>query len=401
MPPRMRAIPLLCAASALCGTSAYSAEVFIQPIAYVGAETNSNLDLTPGGQAEVTGYNATVASLIGIATPNSATTIRPRLDYRDYPTDRGDNRLEEYLDFNSNYKTQRSSAGISGSYDHRDEFNAELTPATYNEVNPVQPTAPQTGRTVTGGTRDSFYVLPTYSYSMTPLLAAGVSALYQKVNYSPNDNARYVDFNYYQGKGFLTWTVSQKSDLTFGGYGNKYDATRFFSKATAEGGSLELNTNWSPLLSTHASVAYQRSDIELPAAFNQSLNVWGAALSAVYKAESSQFRGDLNRLITPSGGGSVYVANQLQFEYDRRVTQRLSFTGAAIYEQDRALTPNVSGDGRNYLRTLVDLKWMMTRTFFFEGGYSYTWQKFQQNLDGAANNRVFLRFGYQGLGRQY
>jgi hypothetical protein len=400
---RVRPSHLMAAVSLLGAASATGADVFIQPNAYIGAETNSNLDLSPGGQSEVTGYNATVASLIGIATPNSAITIRPRLDYRDYPTDPGDDRLEEYLEFNGGWKGQRSSASISGNYDHRDEFNAELQTATFDEVNPVQPTAPQTGRTTTGGTRNSFYVLPTYTYDLTQRFAAGVSGLYQKINYSPNDDAHFVDFDYYQGKAFLVWTLNQKSDLNFGGYYNDYNATRFFSKASATGGSVDLNTSWSPLLTTRASVTYQRSEIEAgqAPAFAGSLNVVGGALSAAYKGEITQLRGDLSRLITPSGGGSVYVVNQAQVEYDRKLTQRLSFIGAIVYQQDRALTANVAGDGRNYLRTLLDIKWMMSRTFYIQGGYSYTWQQYQLDPDGAANNRFYVRFGYQGLGRQY
>ena len=365
---------LLAAAVAVAGAApAYCADVFVTPTAYIGAETNSNLDLEPGGAQEVTGYVANMSSLIGIATPNSATTIKPRLDYRDYPTDQGDNRLEGFLDFNSFYKGQRSSASISGTLDHRDEFNAELTPALYDDVNPIQPTAPQTGRTVTGATRDSAYVLPSYSYNLTPLLAAGVSGLYQKINYSPNDDARFVDFDYYQAKAYLVWTVSHNSDLTFGGYGNKFNATRFDSTATAKGGSLDLNTSWTPLLSTRASVVLQHSDIvsSIPPTIDGSVNAWGGALGVDYKTEVQQIRADLSRLITPSGGGSVYINNQLQFQYGRNVTQRLSFTTAALLLKNRALTSAFSGNGRDYFRSLVEAKWMIARTWFVQGGYQY------------------------------
>jgi hypothetical protein len=382
---------------------AIGAEVIVQPSAYVGVESNSNLDLTPGGQAEVTGYVANLASVVGIATPNSSTTIKPRLDYRDYPTDKEDNRLEAYLDFNSAFKGQRSSASISGTLDHRDEFNAEQTQALYNDVNPTQATAPQTGRTIVGATRDSIYVVPSYTYSLTPRIAAGVSGLYQKIDYSPNDSSRFVDFDYYQGKAYLVWSFSQKSDLTFGGYGNKYNATKFDSKATAEGGSVDLNTSWTPLLSTRASVVVQHSDIEyeIPPVFNGTVNTWGGSLNATYKAETQTFRTDLSRLLTPSGGGSVYVVDQLQFQYERHFTQRLSLTTAAIYLRNRALTDAASGNGRNYLRSVVEMKWMVARTWFVQGGYQYTWQKYQLEPDGAANNRFYLRFGYQGLDRQW
>jgi hypothetical protein len=351
----------------------------------------------------VNGYLANFASLIGIATPNSSTTIKPRVDYRNYPDDAGDNRVEEYLDFNSFLKEERSTASISGTLDHRDEATAELNSATYDDVNPNQPTAPQTGHIVNGATRDSAYILPSYSYSLAPRLAVGVQGLYQKVNYSPNDDARYVDFDYYQGKAYLVWTLNQKSDLTFGGYGNKYNATRFDSKATAEGGSVELNTTWTPLFSTRASVVLQRSDIDsgIPPVFNGTVNTWGGDVTAIYKGQIQQFRADLSRLITPSGGGSVYVNNQLQFEYDRMLTQRLSLTAAALLLKNRAVTEEVSGNGRDYVRTVVEAKWMMTQTWFIQGGYQYTSQKYQVAPDGAANNRIYLHFGYQGLNRQW
>jgi len=384
------------AATVAAAGAARSAEVFVQPSGFVGAESNSNLDLTPGGQPEVTGYLANFASLIGIATPNSSTTIKPRLDYRNYPEDAGDNRLEEYLDFNSFYKAERSQASISGTLDHRDQ-------ATYDEVNPNQPTSPQTGHIVNGATRDSAYVLPSYTYNLTPRLALGAQGLYQKVNYSPNDDARYVDFDYYQGKAYLVWTLNQKSDLTFGGYGAKYNATRYDSKATAEGGSIDLNTTWTPLFSTRASVVLQRSDINsgIPPVFNGTVNTWGGDLTAIYNAQTQQFRADLSRLISPSGGGSVYVNNQLQFEYDRMLTQRLSLKAAALLLRNRAVTSEVSGNGRDYVRTVLEAKWMMTQTWYIQGGYQYTSQKYETSPDGAANNRLYLRFGYQGLNRQW
>ncbi len=44
---------------------------------------------------------------------------------------------------------------------------------------------------------------------------------------------------------------------------------------------------------------------------------------------------------------------------------------------------------------------MMTPTWFVQGGYQYTWQKYTDNPDGAANNRIYIRIGYQGLNRQW
>jgi hypothetical protein len=65
------------------------------------------------------------------------------------------------------------------------------------------------------------------------------------------------------------------------------------------------------------------------------------------------------------------------------------------------LTSNVSGDDRTFLRTAVELKWMLTPTLYVQGGYQYMWEKYEVNPDGAANNRIYVTFGYQARERQY
>src|SRR5450631_2077019 len=196
-----RTVSVLAAGLGLAAAPGFAAQVYWQPAAAISAEENSNLDLQPGPQSSVAGYVADVGTIIGVATPDSSSTIRPRVDFRDYPSDSGDNRLEEYLDVNSDYRSQRSKAGMYLGFERRDDFNAELSQAFYNDYAPVSPTAPETGRTTVGATRTSLLFLPDYSYSITPRFAAGVSAIYQQLNYSPDNAASAVDFRYYQGKG--------------------------------------------------------------------------------------------------------------------------------------------------------------------------------------------------------
>src|ERR1700683_3373604 len=148
-------VALLCATSTMLAAPTPAAQVYVQPTATLGAENDSNLDLEPGSNQSVEGYWANAGALFGIATPNSQSTINARLDYRDYPKDQDDNRLEEYLDFRSDYSTARSHAAISGQIQHRDDFNAEFLSAYFNQINPVQPTNPSTGQAVTGETLTS------------------------------------------------------------------------------------------------------------------------------------------------------------------------------------------------------------------------------------------------------
>ncbi len=397
-----RTVSVLAAGMSLAAAPGFAAQVYWQPSASISAEENTNLDLVPPPVSSTAGYIADAAALIGVATPQSDTTLRPHVDYRDYPTDPADNRLEEYLDVNSNYRSLRAKGSFYLGFERRDDFNAELTPAFYSDYAPVSPTNPQTGRTTIGATRTSILLLPDYSYSITPRFATGVSAIYQQLNYSPDNSSDAVNFRYYQGKAYLRWTVDQKNDVTFGGYGSKYQAERYDSQASSGGASLQLDTSWTPLFTTAASLNYQRTYIDtlIPTPFKTTSNPWGANFSAIYKAEVYSFRMDAGRSITPSGGGGVYVNEQVQFQYGRTFNRRLTLTVAAVALKNHGLTSNVSGDDRTYSRLAVDGKWMLTPTMFIQSGYQYFRQRFQVDTFSADNNRVYIRFGYQALGRQ-
>jgi hypothetical protein len=389
---------LLVVASALVAAPGFSAQVYVQPTAALGAENDSNLNLDSGPHPSVQGYLANAGALFGIATPNSESTVGARVDYRNYPKDQADNRLEEYLDFRSDYTTARSHAAISGTIDHRDDFNAEFSSAYFNPINPIQPTNPSTGRAVTGETITSALLQPSYGYKFSPVIGADVSAIYQKVNYSPTF-LDHSDFDFYQGNADLSWKFSQRSELSFGGFGSKYQSTQIASSATGAGPTVGLDTSWSPLLSTNATITYQHTNLDQssPPIVKTSVNTWGGNASAVYKGLLSQYRLILSRYITPSGGGGVYVNDQAQFQYNRNLTERLAFTGAVIGLKSSQLPSNFNNLDRSYMQTAVDLKWMIRPTWFVQGGYQYAWQKYTQSPDGAANNRIFIRVGYQGL----
>ncbi len=400
--PRLIGVSLA-AGSALAANGVFAAETYIQPSAALTIENNTNLDLEPGVSTQnIQGYAAKLAALFGIATPNSDSTIRPRLEYRDYPSDSQDNRLEAYLDFISNYRGVRSNASIVGVVEHRDDINAELSSALFDEITPTQPTAPQTGQAVRGETRDSLLLLPKYIYDFTPVIGAGVSGIVQGVRYSPSDDVAHIDFNYYEAEGFVSWNYSPRSALSFGGFGSKYDATHVDSTATGAGTKINWTTNWTPLLSTDANVVYQHTKIDqtLPSLVHTDVNAWGATFNAVYKAQTSQYRLNFGRIITPSGAGAVYLNDQLQFQYTRDLTERFAFTGALIALHNHVIPANTGGYDRDYGQAVVEFKWMWTRTLYLLGGYQYAYQKFKTNPDSASNNRVYITLGYLGLPRQ-
>jgi hypothetical protein len=391
---------VLCAALVMAAPPLFAAEWYVQPNATLTVEGDSNLEMQPGTKTRTEGNLAMASALVGITSPTSDTAIRPRIEYRNYPEDSQDNRLEEYLDFHSSMSGQRSSGSIFGSLQHRDEFNAEFNSALYDNFYPTPPpTSAETGKATVGATRDSAFVVPSYNFRFSPLLAAGLTGIYQKVNYSPNDSSGHVDFEYYFGKAAASWTLSPRSELSFGGFGSKYEATRYNSNATGSGAVVDFDTNWTPLFSTTLETVYQHSDINtsIPTPLITTSNAWGATVSVAYKTQISRLRLDAGRSITPSGGGAVFTADQIKTQYDRDLSERLSVTGAVIGLKNHSLASNQLYNNRNYVETVVEAKWNLTRTWYLQGGYQYSWEKFEVEPGGAANNRVYIRLGYLGL----
>lgn len=392
---------LLIVAAVLGASVAAAAQVFYQPVASVGVESDSNLDMDPGGNKQVQGYLADVATVFGIDTPAWSTLLRPRLVYRSYPKNSVDDRLETYLDLSSTYKTQRSSTSLAASYQHLDQFNAQFAPPTFNDIVPNQP-APADSRAATGATQNTAFLSPRYVYSFTPTIGAGVSGNYEDVRYSPADVSSHQNFNYYQGRAFLNYALNPTSTLTFGGLGSKFKTKDVNSQATGSGALLDLNTLWTPLLTTTEELNYQHTKLDstFPNRIDASVNKVGGFVDASYKTELDRFRLVARRSISPSGGAAVYTSDRLQFQYDRTFTARWTVTGAVSYIHTRGLTEAQSGQDSRYAQALVEAHYDLTRYFFLQGGYQYAYQRYRTDPTSADNNRVYLEIGYKGIAPQ-
>lgn len=390
--------------SAMLGaTSANAAQVYVQPIISTQVQTSSNLGLDPGADSERTeGYFADAATVIGIATASSDTTVKPRLLYRHYPDVSRLNRLEAFLDIASLYTGQRSSFQMFGRLEHRDEVNAERSAAQFDDVTPDAPTDPETGRIQIGATRDVVMFVPTYKYELTQRMDIGATATVQTIDYSPDDTFSHVDFDYYEGKGFFGWELSQRTKLSLGGYVSKYEAQNIDAQTDSYGASAEFEWDWSAVLESSLSLVYQRSDIERtePFVFEDKANAWGANFKTVYKGQVSRTRLNVGRTITPSGTGGLLESDNVRLQFERDLTPRWELTAAGRYLRNRALSEDTAGNDRDYRRVELGLRWMVTRTWFVEGSYEYTWQKYENDPRSADDNSFALKFGYRGLPRQ-
>jgi hypothetical protein len=114
----------------------------------------------------------------------------------------------------------------------------------------------------------------------------------------------------------------------------------------------------------------------------------------------SALRLSIGRTFIATGANGKAESDQVRLQYDRDLTQRLKFRGTGRYESRNSISTGGQGDDRDYARADLSLNWMMSTTWYLEGGYSYIWQDRQTAAGVAANNKLFVGVGYKGLERQ-
>jgi len=385
--------------------AAIAADIQTQPKVDLRVEQNDNINLTPGGStdSDVMGYIADMEYLFDIRTPRGETSLRPRVKVQEYPDRDNFERIESFFDLISRYEWQRSNFDFVGHYSQQDTYNSDTPGGAFNPDDPGGGVDPDTGALVIGETRTSVALRPTFEHRVTERTAIGVTAGYQTARYDANQNVpTKTDYDFGVLDTYLSWALSPASDFTAGAYVSRYETRDESVETEAVGGRLGYAYRWSERDGIEASLFYERDDTTafFPVALEESTSNVGGELTAYRKFEVSEWRFTAGRAFLPTGDRGKSVSDQFRVQYDRSLTERLSFRGAARYDKRTALGDLSGGTDRDYARADLSLKWFVSPTWYVGGGYSFIWEDREEASSDAHNNRLFINFGYQGLDRQ-
>jgi hypothetical protein len=394
---------LLACALTVAGV-AQAADTFYRPEIDLRAESNDNFDLAPDpdSDSDVYGYVADAQVLIGIATPRSETTIRPRIRYQEYPDREDFSKFEGFFDFRNMYRTERSQLLTIARYSQQDSYNAELPGGEFDPDDPGNPQNPDSGTFVIGETRTRYGIEPEWSFRFTERNRVGVGAEYQAVRFDSDDFQDQTDFDFVGGNAFFGWTTGPRGELIAGAYANKYESTDDTTETKGYGGRIAYEHQWSETDTLAVEMFYETNDTTEfgLVVVEETTSGLGGEITAHRVGEVSDWQFSIGRQFLPTGARGKSESDQIRLQYNRDLSQRLSFTGAGRYETRSALNTAGQGDDRDYARADLSLRWMLSPTWYLQGGYSYIWQEREADGDDASNNRFFVGFGYQGLERQ-
>ena len=240
---------------------ARAADTYVQPEFDLRYEANDNLGLDPIEDADSDdhGYIAELQALIGIATPRSNTSLRPRVKFQDY-ADREVEPFEAFLDFKSDYLWERARLRTNGRYSREDTYNVDTRGGEFDPDDPEVPTDPGSVDHVIGQVRTRFQVAPEIAFELTERTRLGAEFEYQAVRFDSDDVQTRDDYNYVGGSGFLSWALDPRSDLRVGAYANRYEITDGSTETDAAGGIVEYARRWSENAGFRINGFYEQDD---------------------------------------------------------------------------------------------------------------------------------------------
>ncbi|MGH8222659.1 MAG: hypothetical protein ACREQZ_06770 [Woeseiaceae bacterium] len=394
---------IVLAASALAPMTVCAANVYTQPQVDLRVEHNDNFNLSPTNDpdSDVYGYIADLATLVGIETPRSNTSLRPRVRLQEYPDRKDFENFEGFFDIASQYRGQRGNADVRASFSRQDVYNTETPTGDFDPIDPGGGEVPEAGPIIAGETRTKFDVEPTFEYKITERTRFGAGVLLSSARYDADGPTTKIDYDYGVFRSSLTWAVNPASDITVGAYTSRYETVDDIQETDAVGGMLGYAHRWSERTGIEARIYHEENDttVFLPAPTENSTSNFGGEMTAYRRGEVSYWQLALGRAFIPTGDGGKSVFDQFRLEYERQLSPRLDFRGVARYDSRSGLDETDISLERDYARVDVSLKWFMTPTWYIGGGYAYIWVDRELAIGSGENNKLFLNFGYRGLSR--
>ena len=383
---------------------AEAAQTFLEPQAELRAETNSNLTLDPDGSqgGYEQGYIAEVLALMGIATPQSETSFRPRLRFQEYPDRDERDRVEAFADLFSRYRWERSRFDLVAKYSRQDSYNFDTRSGTFDPLDPNYGTDPGTGRVLEDETRSEIDVRPEYAFDVSERTTIGVDARYRSVWYdADSDQPEQIDYEHLAAGANVSWKLDPRNKVGVGAFVNTYDPKSGSGDSDGYGIGAGYEHRWSETTGFEMTAFYETNDpkSDEPGVASDSTSGFGGTIAAFHEGEVSKWRFSASHRLAPNANGRAEELDQLRLQYDRELSERLTLRAVARYESESDINDDQGSQSIDTARADLSLRWRFTQAWDVQGGYSYIGR--DEGIEGdASNNRFFVSVGYEGLGRQ-
>jgi hypothetical protein len=391
--------------SALCAlsimilpmTSALAQDWRFEPILRAGGEfdDNATLDIRTDEEVELQGYLLDLRADVNYRSPRSTFFVQPRFLLRNYPDESDFDSDDLFLKSDYRYKGASNTLGFRVNFDRQSVRTAERTDADLEIDDPAEIPDNDTGRTLRFGDRDRWRISPFWNYRWSDTSSVGAQLEYIDARYNDVIADLLVDYtdtriNVDYRRSFSPVTTGVVT-LT----GRKYESGSGDSQNTTDGvGALvgvehEISQN----VNFRAMIGLEDTDQEGP---DTDPEVVGN-VTLIRKLETIRMLAQYRRLISASGASRVEVRDTVNFNFSRRLSEKISAGLGVRGYQTRGRGEAQLDSDRNYIQLRASFAWYLTTYFAIEADYRYTVldRSGGELAESANSNRVNLWFVYQ------
>ena len=376
----------------LSATTIQGAEWRIEPLIRAAGnfDDNATLAVRTDAEEEISGYIIDARARFAYASPTTDFFVTPILRYRDY----GDPRFDaddQFLRLNFERETQKNNFQVRANYDNESVRTAERADADLDVEDPDAIRDEDTGRVIFQGQRERIELIPSWTYRLSDASSLSARVSYRDVQYD-EIFAGLLD-DYTNGRVNLSyqraWTP-RYSAVVVGSY-RQYEAEGR-EEVTGVGiragmvGSVSRNTRIRVL------VGVEGADNESGGRDLEPV----ADISLVRRLQTITLLAQYRRSISGGGAGTLSSRDEINLNFTRRLSERVSAgLGVRAYATNALEGDVVNFDERDYVQLRAQFTWNLTRTWFIQADYRYTFLNRQLIGESGNSNDVTIWLSYR------
>jgi hypothetical protein len=400
-----------CLVTATASGVAQAQQNYFLPSFESSVEWHGNRDLVVDDNlVEANGvYWARVEALIGRDSLTSSTEFRPWFSYQEIPDRVGSEPLEVGANFRSVTQGENSTFRVAARAMRRDVFTSEYGTAGFDEFDPENTPAGETGIISATGSRTDWTFYPSMTYKLSERSRIEARMDIGQVRYDTNLAFRRVGYDSGTVGATLVFRQSTRLEWLAGPYVSQFETDDGRNETLSYG--LQAGAGFAPVEKSYftAQFRFEQNEIDYtltaPAAPVATLatasesNV-GFEVVGFHQFQLSSVRYSVGRFLEPGTIGSRVKNDAVRLQYTRTISPRVSAFGAVRYNRDDRVEGQLVafGTGRNErLFGDLSLSWQITPTWYVTGGYRYLQQDLVTVPGSAVDHSAYISVGYRAL----
>jgi hypothetical protein len=380
----------------LTSTSIQGAEWIIDPQIRAAAnfDDNAALSFRTDNEESISGYILEGSARFAYRSEVTDFFVTPILRFRDYGDPRFDEE-EQFVRMQFDRETQRNDFRIRANYDREAIRTAERSDADLETEDPDDIRDEGTARVFLQGRRERIELTPKWTYRASDTSSLSMGLTYRDIQYE-NKFAGLLN-DYTNGRANVSYQNAwspRYSAIVRGTYRlfnpDGGDEVTGYGLSAGVVGELSENTRLRVL------AGFETTENEI----GESVRKPVGDVSLVRRLQTITLLAQYRRSISGGGSGTVSSRDEINLNLTRRLNERISAgLGVRAYATNALEGDVVNFDERDYVQLRAQFIWNLSRTWFVDANYRYTFVNEQLVGESANSNEVTIWLSYQPRGR--